>query len=313
MKKLLSIILIFFIAANFAKAEANFITAYEGLATAKETAINKGITEPILTSVNWSNTIYIGTLPIKSILKTEGDDIGKATQWIYTFVDAKDANKILHIIVDNNNGTYTGLQIDNNMGPAFDYAYTNPIELNEKNNSPKMVEQLVQDPIYIDYLNNITNDPDRYWNFLMICSLNTPYQILESNTNYWIFGIVDHEMKTPELVCSVKLNVLSLNFDGCSAVNSSIVNCIKYGGSSIEAKNIDISISPNPASENINIYIPAEYENSISNIELFDINGNLLDNINSYNYNAANLPNGTYYICFTINNCKYYRAFIIAN
>ncbi|MBQ6269770.1 MAG: T9SS type A sorting domain-containing protein [Bacteroidetes bacterium] len=314
MKKLLSIVLIFFIAANFAKAEANFITAYEGLATAKETVISKGIKYPRLISVDWSNSIIIGITNIKSVLKTEGKDIGKATEWIYTFVDATETtNKIIYILVSKNNGTISGLQIDKDMGPQFGYDYKNSIELNEKNDSPKMVEQLVQDPIYIDYLNDITNDPVRYWNYLTIRSLYAPYKNLESNTNYWAFGIIDYEMKAPELLCSVKVNLLSLNFDGCSAVNSSIVNCVTYGGSSIEAKNIDISISPNPASENINIYIPVEYENSISNIELFDINGNLLDNINSYNYNAANLPNGTYYICFTINNCKYYRAFIIAN
>lgn len=316
MKRLLIAIFVFLAAVNCTNAQFNFITAFEGLEKAKETAISDGIADPVLVIVNWANfVIPMGPLTLVGELKTEGEDIGKATLWVYTFVDSNDITKISHVGVGNFMGAFAGHKLDYNMGPDFDYSYSNPIELTEKNDSPKMVSLLVQDPIYTEYFNSITIDPNRYSLTLSICSLNTPYQTIEANEKYWIFTTVDNENETSNLLCSIKYDILSLNIDGCSVVSDNpAIKCQTYNNSSIiEAKNIDISISPNPASENINIYIPVEYENSISNIELFDINGNLLDNINSYNYNAANLPNGTYYICFTINNCKYYRAFIIAN
>ncbi len=71
--------------------------------------------------------------------------------------------------------------------------------------------------------------------------------------------------------------------------------------------NIDINIYPNPTSDIINI----ESGENISNIELYNLSGELLSKQNSLTIDAANLANGTYFIKMQIDGKSIYKQFIV--
>jgi hypothetical protein len=82
---------------------------------------------------------------------------------------------------------------------------------------------------------------------------------------------------------------------------------------SIDEENTTIiNIYPNPTSKLINFDVPIDQV--LNNLELFDINGNLLckfnTDITTLDLSAYNT--GEYYLCFTLNNTKYYRSIILS-
>ncbi len=71
--------------------------------------------------------------------------------------------------------------------------------------------------------------------------------------------------------------------------------------------NIDINIYPNPTSDIINI----ESKESISNIELYNLSGELLSKQNGLTIDAANLSNGTYFIKMQVGEKSIYKQFVV--
>ncbi len=306
-KLFITFIVLFLFLLNYASAQFGFFTAYEGFSKAKELAENNGIETPVLTNVSWSNfTIPMGTLKLEGEMKFTDSEIGKANLWIYNFVDANDNSKCTLIGVGKFMNIFSGMQISPDILPYLDYSTNNQIILTENNDSPVFITKLLQNSTYIEYINKkVYNNVEKYIISVSILAINNETEIMEQNQNYWLFLANDTtEKENIDLFCAIKLD----------EVETGNINCQQIVGSITTLSNININLLPNPVSENLNVIIPIEFENNLSNIELFDVNGNLLNtyNVNTRNYNIAHLLNGNYYLCFTINNCKYYRSFIVS-
>ncbi len=70
---------------------------------------------------------------------------------------------------------------------------------------------------------------------------------------------------------------------------------------------INIKIFPNPTSDIINI----ESDENISNIELYNLSGELLSKVNGLTIDATNLPTGAYFIKMEVGEKSIYRQFIV--
>ncbi len=71
--------------------------------------------------------------------------------------------------------------------------------------------------------------------------------------------------------------------------------------------NIDINIYPNPTSDIVNI----ESAESISNIELYNLSGELLSKQNGLTIDATDLANGTYFIKMQVGEKSIYKQFVV--
>jgi len=69
-------------------------------------------------------------------------------------------------------------------------------------------------------------------------------------------------------------------------------------------------VFPNPAADYLLVSNSAELK--ITNIEIFDIAGNLISVVSTDNtvIDISNLFTENYFICFTVDNKKVYRSFI---
>ena len=235
----------------------------------------------------------------------EGEDIGKSNYWMY-YINYKDKD------LDD---YYYGILIYVYGKPIVQITQVKPnkldnvfIELTEEIDSPIFVKKLVETTAFVDNMQEIEVGDENRTNALLFTHLhpdNYSTSIPDKEADYWIATLVDKIEKTESNCLLLADENIINNTIECFEINNNEEGILE--------NNVDISIYPNPVVENINIAVPEELKNNVSSIQLFDVNGSLLDNINTYNYNVSNLANGTYYICFTINNCKYYRAFIVAN
>ncbi|MBR3090877.1 MAG: T9SS type A sorting domain-containing protein [Bacteroidetes bacterium] len=260
-----------------------------------------------------NSTFDIGNgMMFDMITHFEGEDIGKSNFWIY-YINYKE---------DDYNTFLVGLcayiygmpivqvtPLDEETMEAGDFPSAQKfINLTEENDSPVFIKKLVETSNFVESIPELYDTPrSAGLVFSYISAEDLKIEFPFQDAPYWQASsnnLVENIEKTCILLADE--NIINNDVQCFEAV-------YEDENESILENNVDISIYPNPVVENINITIPEELKNNVTSIQLFDANGSLLDNINTYNYNVSNLANGTYYICFTINNCKYYRAFIVAN
>ena len=267
----------------------------------------------VISVLNGSLDLGMGEETFDLEMAFEGDALGKSNYWIYTInyrEDEEDNYMLAGCIVMFGQPfiSITPIEEDEEEGINEAQRFLN---LTPESDSPIFVKKLVETTNFIEEI-PAKDDETRasYIAFSYIELEDVPAGIqIQEDIPYWAVGINDETADTDKVCILLADDNIANNEIECFEMIYTDED--DENESILENNNIDIAVYPNPAIENINITIPSEYAANVSSIQLFDVNGSLLDNINTYNYNAANLANGTYYICFTINNCKYYRSFII--
>ncbi len=310
MKKTFLILMIFVLSANLSLAQmfGNF-TAYEGLEKAKETAVSKGTTNPILIGIGWMNLTQpmgpIGTLVGE--IKLEGDDVGKANLWIYNFKSGGEEQQIISIGVARMNAMndFYGMVLPE---AYFDSYPGGEINLNNENDSPIFVKKLISTTNFSDKV--LKNDEETQEIVFLLQAFNIGDVIesgleLSPEVTYWIACIHDNESEYENNMhcCYIKLSDLTTGGIICEGTSTVLENT--------ESEDINIILAPNPASAELNINLLSDIQ--IDCIELFSVSGILIDKFESTarKLDISKLYAGSYYICFTSGMKKYYHSFVI--
>jgi hypothetical protein len=237
----------------------------------------------------------------------EGENIGKANIWLYHFADEDDATNQIHLLatVKTEDGFSVYLNVDG-YGSYVYYPHIQkiPIDLNNFEDSDVFVKNFVGTTTYNDNKLEMLNENEF--------------------APYWI-GIASSYSYIPEIDCFqedkhlwIAYAITGITTNGsiegfcCSSPYSNVeeLSCQDFHVSIEESPIFFINVFPNPASTNL--FVENLDGLDITNIEIFDVSGNLVSVFASGStvIDISDLSIGSYFICFTVGNKKVYRSFI---
>ena len=273
------IIATFSISNSFAQIQ--FFTMKEGLQDAINAA---GISNPLLVNAFTSNAIEI-TLPMglgsfTGEIIYEGENIGKANVWGYTFVSANNPDVISQI---------GAIKI------SFFGIVTDPIDLSQLIDSDEFVKKLIENQLHADMQNACVGD--NCLSVVGVGAITSEYLCMQAEEISWI-RIVEN-FTGQRFCCKTPFN------------DASLLSCEDYSSISEIANEISISIFPNPATNTVTINNPDGF--NVSAITIYDLQGNRVAEFSPFSseLDISNLLSGNYYICFTVGNRKIYRSVVV--
>jgi len=226
----------------------------------------------------------------------EGEDIGKATTWMFLFRRKNDAH-IYGYCFWKPNVIEGYLWI---TGTSYDFSTAPSLDDFEIIDSDVFVTKLMQSSEYLNNKNSLSDSasPEEIMVGGSSSFLKDRYNF-EKEGVYWLSSIYD--------VASQKRYNCYMPYSADGEISCEIIDL-----SSINSDDfIQIEIFPNPAEEEI--YWTISDDVILSSIELFDIEGKLISNYNPSitNIEVSELHSGKYFLCFTVNNKKKYVPLII--
>lgn len=164
--------------------------------------------------------------------------------------------------------------------------------------------------------NYITEDSLDYSYSNVGCNYVFTAPLIDDVKYYWSFGdgsidsgrVVNHIFLIEKLF-KVKLRVVGKGTTCLtSKTNTKSINVSCFVGINNE-EIVDINIYPIPSNKVINF----SANKQIENIEVYDLQGRIIESFNTQQHSFENYASGVYLIRMTINNKQYYRKIIIEN
>ena len=241
-------------------------------------------------------TQALGNLKVEFIF--EGNNIGKANMWAYTFVDANDVNTSSLIVAIKTilAPTIVAFPLDTNFGDLANFSFTETLDLDKLVNSDEFAKKLIEDSFYSKMKNACLEN----CNYIIgVASVeNETNNCLQAQKISW-FIILERISTKARFCCEAAYNDVS------------VLSCEEYGGIVEKPNEIPINIFPTPTNNVVTINNPNEL--LISDITIYDLLGNKIAEIapDATEINVSDLLAGNYFICFTVGNKKLYRSLII--
>jgi len=225
---LLSIITLFTVSTAYSQMSQvlGFFTMRQGIEKAKQTAIdNFGMTNPqLVNSFTLNNEMInvpmIGSFQIEFIY--EGEDIGKANAWLYSFVEAGNINftgqiGVLQVIPMG--GLFMGMPLGNPIDFGYvDISYANPIDLEQLIDSDEFMQRLSETSLHSE-MQDICFDPNTCISIIGVGAVATAYNCLQPEEIVWLRIV---ETADKEFCCKTPYN------------DASLITCVDYSPPTLE-------------------------------------------------------------------------------
>jgi len=266
----------------------------EGLQLTKMAAADE-LTKPVLVAVLSMDNVSEDGVPFSLEMIYEGADIGKSNNWFFIFTEEGDTTQAVVFVMLKMLGIPF---IDQGSPDDYNFvSFSNPIDESQLIDSDEFVASLMNNPDF----NRATGDTMAAIGVFTMKS--TSYAPCFSDTEsrwYYASGIENNS--------AFGIEVLYCCFAPYFDVSET--ECENYVSIEESPAALSINIFPNPVSDYLLISNSDDLQ--ITNIEIFDISGNLISVFSSDSVvlDVSGLPSGSYFVCFTVSNRKVYRSFI---
>ncbi len=269
-----------------------FFTAKEGLDSVKSTARELLLPDPDAGEVELMAILW-KDIPAMNIsgaglwvseMKYDAGDVGKANMWMYAFRDKDNYERVMLLMLGKVGDT-SWIVVPNPMqltGIEF------TIDENEIVDSDVFVSNLMLTSNFVNSLAKLEPNKSNH-------TIGLTTVVIGQEKLYWISAIAAADQN---YYCFAEPNT------------GTPIECLPKTNI-VDDFRVAVNISPNPANNLVSIELPDDIR--VSNLELFDINGNLVRTFDAEqrNLNLSAYSSGKYYLCFTANSRKYYHPIIL--